>query len=357
MVRGEIMEKKYGYYAITTTFVGAIFGAGFVSGQELLQFYASYGLYCAFGLVLMIALYIMLAYMTMSLCYDKKIKTYEEAIVGQNEKAKTICNITINVILFFILIIMFAGAGALLNNYFGLSNVVGSVSLMLLVLLICLSGSQQIINVFKFIVPTMLILTLVGSILGIFHGSTPLSFETIEGVKQPTPFWITSTLLAVSYIFIVQIPIMSPLGLNAKDKKNILMGAIFGACSIGLIASLICFAMLRNVDLAVGVDMPMLMIANDVSSILGTTYLAVLAIGIFSSSLAMMFALINRLAQSKYSAAKNKNIGVIVICLSALALSLAGFSNLISIVYPIVGYIGFIANGGVIYQFIKNKRK
>ncbi|MDL2212047.1 hypothetical protein LJB88_04135 [Erysipelotrichaceae bacterium OttesenSCG-928-M19] len=349
------MPEKYGYYAIVMTFVGAIFGAGFVSGQELLQFYASYGLYCAFGLILMVLLYILLSYMTMALSYDKKIKSYEEVIVGKNEKAKIICNVTINIILFFVVIIMFAGAGSLLNNFFGINKAIGSITLALLVMIICLSGANKIVDVFKFIVPTMVILTIVSSLLGIINGNELLTFSNIEGVKQPTPFWFTSTLLAVSYIFIVQISILSPIGRQAKDKKNILIGSILGSLAIGIVATLICFALLKNANVIVGVDMPMMIISNNVSSILGLIYLVVLAIGIFTSCLAMMFALINRFAQSKIATERNKKIGVIVVCLIALGLSLAGFSNLISIVYPIVGYIGFLANGGVIYQFIKNK--
>ncbi|MDH6603768.1 putative membrane protein YkvI [Bacilli bacterium PM5-9] len=348
------MENKYKYYAITTTFIGAIFGAGFVSGQELLQFYASYGLYCIFGLLLMFILYVTLAYMSMSLAYDKKVTSYEEVIVGDNEKAKSICNITINVILFFVLIIMFAGAGALLNNFFGVSKFFGSIGLALVVMLICLNGANGIVKVFSFIVPTMVVLAIISSILGIIYGNEPLNFNTVEFVKQPTPFWITSALLAVSYIFIVQIPILSPLGIEAKNKKHILLGSFFGALIISIVAALICFAMLKNINLIVGVDMPMLIISNNISSILGIVYLVVLAIGIFSSSLAMMFALVNRLEQSTIKI--NNKVSIIFICMFALFLSLIGFSNLISIVYPIVGYIGFIANGGVIVQFIKNKR-
>ena len=349
------MEKKYGFYAITSTFVGSIFGAGFVSGQELLQFYASYGLYCIFGLILMFLLYVALSYMTMTLSFDKQLKTYEEAIAGKNEKAKAVCNAIINIIIFFILIVMFAGFGSLLNNFFGINTIIGSVILAVLVMVICLLGAQKIVNVFKFIVPTMIVLALCTAGLGIIYGNSAPNFEVVEWVKQPTPFWFASALLAVSYIFIVQIPILSPLGKNAKNKKEIIIGSILGPLAISLVATLICFALLKNLDIIVGVDMPMMIISKNISGALGIVTLVVLAVGIFSSSLAMMFALINRISQSKFNNEVTQKITIIVICLSALILSLVGFSNLIAIVYPIVGYIGFAFNGGVVFQFFRNR--
>ena len=68
------------------TYAGCFIGAGFLSGQELWQFYGSFGRFGALGLVLAIMLQAGLGYICISLAQKKQVKEFEKLIVEKDNK-------------------------------------------------------------------------------------------------------------------------------------------------------------------------------------------------------------------------------------------------------------------------------
>ncbi len=56
----------------------------------------------------------------------------------------------------------------------------------------------------------------------------------------------------------------------------------------------------------------------------------------FTTALAQGFGFINRLREGRY-----KILFTILFCISAIPLAKLGFSNLVGVIYPIFGFIGF----------------
>lgn len=348
------MKKDVGFYAITTTYVGTLFGAGFVSGQELLQFFAVYPDKALYGVIILALMVFVFSFMVMHSSYIKQPKSFEQVIVGENKLLKLFINITF---LFFsagVLVIMFAGAGALFNSLFGIPNIIGSIVMCLLVLFIGLKDTTGIMNTFKILTPIMFVIAITTALLGI-----NIEVSSIGVIDHgPLKFtWWFSAILYMAYNFYLEIGLLSPMGKNAKSVKEIFKGALCSALILGIICYAVVFSIIHNMGSVQNVEMPMLEIAKNISPLMNNVYAFVLFGGLVSASIGMLFAIINYIDGSNNKKLKNRKITIPALCLIALSLSSLGFSSLISIVYPILGYFGLLAIVGVVINYIINIRK
>ena len=63
-------EKKITVFQVAGTYVGTIVGAGFASGQEILQFFVSFGNLGVLGIFIVSILFIYLGYLIMDLGWE-----------------------------------------------------------------------------------------------------------------------------------------------------------------------------------------------------------------------------------------------------------------------------------------------
>ncbi|MEG0283881.1 MAG: hypothetical protein RR425_03920 [Erysipelotrichales bacterium] len=348
------MKNKVGFYTITTTYVGTLFGAGFVSGQELLQFFAVYPDKALFGIIILAFMVFIFSFMVMHSSYLRQPNSFEQVIVGENKILKLFVNCTF---LFFsagVLVIMFAGAGALFNSILGLPNIIGSILLCLLVIFIGLKDTSGIMNTFKILTPIMFVIAIITALLGINLevGSIPLIDH------GPLKFtWWFSAILYMTYNFYLEIGLLSPMGKNAKSTKEIFKGALCSALILGVICYAVVFSIIHNIESVHNVEMPMLEISKNISPLMNNVYAFVLFGGLVSASIGMLFAILNYIDGSNNTKIKNRKLTIPILCLVALSLSSLGFSSLISIVYPILGYFGLLALVGVTINYIINIKK
>ena len=108
-------------------FAGCFLGAGYVSGQELWQFFGAYGLGGYFGIILAIFLLFAYGILILRLAQITDATEMDRMVIPWNapllRKLLGILNV---VFLFGVAAIMNAGIGALLEQLFGLSYVLGS---------------------------------------------------------------------------------------------------------------------------------------------------------------------------------------------------------------------------------------
>lgn len=346
------MENKVSYYAIATTYVGTMFGAGFISGQELLQFFGCDPSHSIYGAIILGFLILIFSFIVMHSSYIKQPASFEKLIVRDNKYLKYLVNF---LFLFFscgVLIIMFAGAGALLNTLFDFPSIIGALLMMIIVLFIALNDTDGIIKAFKVLTPIMFILALTTSLLGI--NLDVATTKEMLVLKCPGNSWWFSAILYMAYNNFLAIAILAPLGKNAKSKKEIIKGAILSSIILFIISLALILAINHNYNLIIYTEMPMLTIANTISPLMGNIYAFVLFGGLLSASIGMLFAILNHLGNTNNKILSNRKITVPFLCVCAVALSSFGFSHLISIVYPILGYIGIFAIIAVIINYKKS---
>ena len=350
------MEKKFSTYAIVTTYVGTAFGAGFISGQELLQFF-----FCdvskSIVAVIVMALCIFLFSLTiMNSSHSKQTDYYEKLIVGESTILRKLVMFFFYIFTFGIIVVMVAGAGALLNSLFDVPKIYGNLIMAFLVLIIGISGPEGIMKSFSLLTPFMFVIVIVCSILGL--NLDPSKFvEGYTTMSCPGGNWITGAIIYVTYNYYIAIAVLTYLGKDAKSRKDIFFGSFISAIVLGLCTGLIIFALLHNYGLMIDEELPMLAISTKVNGMVGNAYALMIFCALLAASIGMLYAILNVLKTSKNKFINNKMYTVPAMCFVALLFSNIGFSDLIAVLYPFIGYCGIFAMIGVFVQFFRMKFK
>lgn len=335
------MEKnKVSTYKIATAYIGTVVGAGFASGQELLQFFVVFGYKGMLGLVIVTALFIYYGYKIMA-C-GRLLKSQSHEIIIQYTCGKvfgTLLDFVITFFLFGSLTAMIAGSGALMNQLFLIPEIWGDLFMAIITIATVITGIRGVINSISFIVPFLLISTIGIGIASLF--STPASPESIQVVTsqagQLMQNWWWSSILYASYNLLLSIAILGPLGANSQNQKSLKRGAILGGIGLGLGAFSIFFAVFRNAALILNKEIPMIYIASQLSKNIQFIYSIVLIAEIFSTAVGSLYGFVVRLNQES-----QKKFTIISMGLLALLASQLGFSTLVKYFYPIIGYSGII---------------
>jgi len=345
--------KKINSLKLCFTFAGCFLGAGYVSGQELWQFFSSFGKPGYIGLFLAVALQVVFGIVLISLA--RKTEVYEmDKIIIPWEKPwlRTIFAVLQEILLFGIFVIMAAGTGALFANVFNFPVWVGSLVLSVCAAFSAIKGIKAMVNVFSAFVPVLVAVTLGISIFSLMQNGFP-EINSSHSVENPLlSGWLISAFTFVSYNIFGSIGILTPLGKEVKKKSTIFVGVALGGIMLTVIALGILLSM-ANVQGSEQSELPMLFVAEKISPVLGYVYAFLLFGGMLGTSVSSVVAL-DTFVEMKHEKLRQKRVSVVVImCASGFLLSLAGFSDLIGFIYPVFGYLGFAALLLILINYLK----
>lgn len=322
---------------IASIYIGTVIGAGFASGQEIIQFFGVYGYRGVYGVLIAAILFSFIGASILLKVYKNKINDYEELILpilGQRIGIATEIIITLFLIIGFC--VMLAGSGAIFYEHFGLSHALGIYIMSIAALITFLFSIKGISIVNSIIVPLLLIGIVATSILIILRNG--LVFSNVTGVPfTKTGNWIISSILYVSYNSITAIVIMTSLFPLIKDEKSAIKGGIFGGIGLGVLAVFILIPSLILYTDIYKIEIPMLKIAEHVGSKGRLIYSLILWCAMFTTAVSSGYGAIKRISRILRI---NSNIFAVVFCFITIPLAKVGFSNLISTFYPLFGYLG-----------------
>ncbi len=335
-------------------FAGCFLGAGFVSGQELWQFFGIYGKNGFMGMILAIMLFFIFGYIVLNLSQKTGIILMDEIVIPQKRGYwESLRNFVGFIQVFFIIgiyIIMCAGAGALLNQLLGLHIIVGSSIFCFLVCFVSLKGIRGVINVFSLFVPPLILGAVVIGISALNKNGFSIVVQESKDTLLQNP--LISALLYVSYNFFGSIGILAPVAQKYKSKKILVAGTATGCLILTLIS--FCIIMAMNTDReSTFSQLPMLFIAEKANIFVGFAYAFFLLGAMFSTSLSSLVA-VCEYVKEKYNFQRKKS-AILTIFLSFLAclLSLVGFDKLIGTIYPLCGVFGVFALVAIVVHYIK----
>lgn len=335
-------------------FIAWTIGSGFATGQEILQFFSSYGM-ASYGIVfinlagfLLLGLTIVLTGFTHQ--NEKKFNNFHFFC---GEKLGTVYSWLIPATLFLIMSVLTSGAGAALYEYFGISRSVGSAIMAAMVLCAYLAGFKKLISIVSMIGPVIIaFILLVGTISVIrdFGNFSEISrYSSALAQSKAAPNWILSSFLYLSLTFLGGSTYFTALGASAEDRKSVKAGVMLGAGFFILTILIVNTAILLNAKEIASLDIPTLFLAKKISVWFAGTFAVILVLGIFASCSAMMWTVCNKISVS--GTIKTRILAAAVTA-GVYVLSLFSFSKLLNIFYPIVGYMGLIFIGCVAYKGI-----
>lgn len=349
------MEKvKSGNVAFT--YAGCVVGAGFLSGQELWQFFGSYGKLGLLGFILAIILQAVICYIILVYAKSSKIYEFDKLIIKKDVKPLRWFFITMEMIFIFsVVMIMFAGSGSLIETAFGLDNIFGSIIFAVLVTLVAFLGLNGMVKILSLTIPFLTILTLIISVLALNkYGFPTLSNAQVTGKTLLMPNFIVAFVLFSIHNIFCTLGVLAPLGNQMEDDNTAIKG--MGIASIVfIIITLSVLLPLYSVPEFAKNDLPMLDLAKTVSAPLFYIYAVLLLIGMFGSALSHFVSMIDFSCRKSEFLKKHNYAIILPIAILAFVLSRFGFSTLISIMYPLSGYVGVIAIALIVYYFINLK--
>jgi len=358
MVKGSdhLDIKNISSRNIAMGFTGSLLGAGFVSGQELMQFFAVFGSFGLIGMVLSILMFFMLGCFVMKIAKRTGITEFEKIIVEKdNTWLRAIFGGVFIFFLFGLVVVMIAGAGALLNQVFGIHIIVGNALMVVCLAVVAMWGAKGVLTAFSITVPLLILVAVISGILSLFYfeGSNIVA-QPFSGANPLLGNWLFSTITFVSYNMMAAISILLPIASDVKEEETINKGIFQGGVQLIIIFVSILLPLILNQTMLTDVELPMLTLAEKIHPVLGLVYAILLFCGMFGSALSCLFGVTVRIGRIKNI---KRNTLTLMLLVMAFIGSIAGFKGLIAILFPICGYIGFFAMIGISMHFLSLQQK
>ena len=319
--------------------IGTLIGAGFASGQEVYLFFFSYGMKGLIGILISSIIIGVVIYSTFNILNKYKINTYKDflnILIPKNTKLKIIANFIINIFILITFFIMIAGFGAYFEQEIGINRLVGSLILAIITFIVFMTSIKGVVKVNELIVPILIGFIFIIGIISI-KDIHILNLEDYVIRTNYTNFALSAVLYS-SYNSILLIPVLITLNNYVKNKKQIFYISFISAI-VTILLSVIIFLLLVRVDVEISkLEMPVVYVVSNMFKILRYIYGVIILGSIFTTAISLGVSFLQNMAKNK----KGYTQISIIMCITSVIISKFGFSNLVSLLYPIFGYLGLI---------------
>lgn len=358
LAKGIYMKR---IFLIGSAFIGIIVGAGFASGQEILQYFTSFG---TLGILAGIVSTVLFAYVGMMLVWLGSIFKAEghndviHKLTGGTMFGKVIAwlvDIVLIIALFGFGVVMLAGGGSNFEQQFGIPAVYGTALMVILVLVFGMLRVDNVVKVIGNITPLLIICIVIVAIYCLFTMSGSFSeLDTLaKSHTSAVPHWFIAGVNYVSLNVGLGASMSIVMGGNEKNSKIAAWGGLVGGIVLGLMIMISHLAIFSKIETVGHLPLPMLGLVNDISPILGVFMSIVIYLMIFNTCLGMFYSLATRFTEIE---TKQFKIFYTIFTLIGFAISFAGFTDLMTFFYPVIGYMGIIIIIVLIYAPFKVRR-
>lgn len=323
---------------VAFTYIGTVVGAGFASGQEILQFFTRYGWMATLTIALSSMLFIWIGIKLMLMAHDLKAESYEDlnkVLFGKN--IGNWISLFTMIVLFGITTVMLAGGGTVFEEQLHLSYQTGLLVTLLLAYLVLSRGIGAIMTVNSIVVPIMLMFSLV-IVIYTWHSPASGNWLRITSDHPIAKIWFAPFLYTAFNLAMAQ-AVLVPMGATIKDRSVLYWGGLTGGIGIGLLLLSAHYALSAQMPGIAQFEIPMGNIITRLGSIPQIAYLLVIYGEIFTTFIADAYGLSLQLQQRVKLHPK-----VLLIFILALSyfVSQIGFKALLSALYPLFGVISMI---------------
>lgn len=306
--------------------IGTFIGAGFASGQEIIQYFGIFGNSGIAGIFISCVLLAVFTYCTIdNIC-----------VLGEKEYVNRLCrykwvNFLINGYMVLIFGTMINAFGESLNQLFDIPKIYGVFLINLATIIILYFGKTAVVKFNSVITP----LIILGILFALFSNNTVMVFSNFA----------TSAVVYTSYnVLTLPFVILGMKNFVNNKKNSVICSAIFG--TIIFILALCLFVLLIGVD-GESVQIPLLSV---VSNSYVYIMVFVLAMSMLTTAVSNGYGLINTVNLPH-------NLVIILLFVFALIFSVLRFSFIVKYLYMIFGYMGLYILVSNFWIFIKNREK
>ncbi|MBZ8173849.1 hypothetical protein FOG26_11905 [Staphylococcus cohnii] len=336
-------------------YVGIVVGAGFSTGQEVMQFFSPYGLWSYIGVLLsgLILGFIGRQVAKIGTAFDAQNHESTLDYLFGNAFSKIVDYLLI-FFLFGISVTMIAGAGSTFQESFGVPTWLGALIMVIAIYITLLMDFNKIVRALGIVTPFLIILVVIIAAYYLFNGS--ISFGKVNETVPHDSLWL-GILKGINYgglAFAVGFSTIVAIGGDASRRRVSGAGALFGGIIYTILLALINFALQSEFPKIKDADIPMLTLANAINPWIALVLSVIMLAVMYNTILGLMYSFAARFTEP-YS--KKYHIFIIAMVIVAYGLSFVGFAGLINYLYPIMGYVGLIVVIGVLIKYYSRKRQ
>ena len=332
------MSKKY--LSAAFAYVGVIVGAGLASGQDLLQYFLAYGVIGLIGIAALGVLNVIFGAVALQLGSYYRSDNHD---VVFEQIARPALRRIIDVVLVFSAFtmgfVMLAGAGANLEQQFGLPSWAGGALCAVLVVLTAFLNFDRIMNVIGVFTPIIMVAITVLMIYSLVtpHASVAELDAAARNVTPALPNLVFSTLNYFALCVVGGIAMAFVLGGSILRIGEARRAGHIGGVLIALVLGADAVALYLNVDRVWNFDVPALEIARSVHPAFAFGYTLVIFALIYNTAFSLFYSTARR-----FSGGSTTRLRIVLIAVVAVgyAASFMGFKKLVGVMYPIIGWLG-----------------
>ncbi len=313
-------------FLLTTTFLGAVIGAGFASGKEIAQFFIPFDRYGFVAIFLSCFAMAFYFYAVLKKVYTDNItSTYEYLEKISNKFFAKILYVFIYIFTFVIFCAMFAGSGALLKQRYNFPFFAGTFLMGVVCYFVFYKNVYGILRLNAYLTPIMILGITIMGIFSLFFDNAVFNDFGVNIVKN--------SLVYASYNAINIIVVYCEMGHMINNKKTILISSVLSGIVLFIISSIIYTMLIMFKNDVILYDLPMLEISKKIAD----AYTVILIFAMITTAVSAGFGLITFLEKIFK---KSKKLLPVLMCVSGILFAQIGFSNMVANVYSFFGYLG-----------------
>lgn len=321
-------------FPVAAAYCGAVIGAGFATGREVVEFFTVYGKLGIYGVVLATALFMWAGVMILDVTHYHPVYSYLDFL------RHVLCYKVLVVVADFLFLgtlltgtgVMAAAAGSIFCRW-GMNYTWGTAVFLALCILILVRGSKGFMQANSWLVPGMALIIIV---LCLAQISKPVG----AGFSGP----LGSAFLYVAYNVAIAAVALTTLK-EHLTCKTVVWGGLCGGMVLGLLLLLVYMGTIGLPGLA---EIPMGELAMIWLGKGQWIYELVLLAAVLTTALANMHGLASRVAaRGRYWPA------LTLVAVTGLAMSQYGFATLVGLLYPLLGACNIVLLVGLCYYSFK----
>ena len=340
-------------------FAAWVIGSGFATGQEILQFFSSYSYKSIAVLAVNLIGFAVVGIVMLTKGFDnREVTDFRHYEYYCGKKIGKIYSFIIPVALIMVMSVLISAAGATLEQYYSVNRFVGTAVMSALILAVYLLGFEKLVKVVSgvgiFVIIFVIFVGLYTTVRDFSNFSEIGNYTEKLSEFQTAPHWTLSSVLYLSLNFLSGSNYYTTLGRHAESRRSARLGAAIGSMALVISIALINFSILFNAKDIISVSVPTLFLAKKISDIFGGVFSVVLILGIFSACTTTVWSFCSGFFRNDVKKNRIFSAATVFAC---MFLGFVPFGNLVSVVYPMIGYMGLFFIGAVIYKGISEKKK
>jgi len=338
---------------VASVYVASIIGAGFASGQEIVQFFTRYFRGGFYGILMSGVLFAILGYVVLDKVYRERIQSFDEFLIPTvGWIPGRVINFVSSLFMLSVFVIMIAGLGNVLKDRLSIPFSIGIVLMTLLCIVFILWDIRGVLALCGVITPMLTLGIIIVGVLVLVSPESSEAFAHISLLHDIRYNWPASSMLYVGYNSIISIAVMCNLLPYLKSRRVGIIGGISGGIVLCLIALILNTVIMAFAPGILARELPVLDITKRHGSFISNIYAIMLWLAMLTSAVTSGYCFIDRLA-AKIKI--NRKLITLIVCPLIIPLSGIGFSSLISAIYPVFGYFGLFLVIATLIQGIRIK--